>query len=148
MNEKAVSPLIATIFLIAVSVALGSIVMSLGQDYVSQAGPSPLSCNSLNYDLKKVTYSPSISELKVVIDNGNAQIDGFLVKMFDSSYSGYTETVPMQVPAYEVGVISIKVDKTKVSEVYEVKVIPKTADEICDNSFRQVDQDSPLFTLI
>ncbi len=149
MNERAVSPLIATIFLIAVSVALGSIVMSLGQDYVSQADTVSASCGEISYDLKRVNYDLNNNELKIIIDNGEFEIDGFLIKLFDESYTqGYSERVSQVILPYEVGVLSLVVDTQKISSVYEVKVIPQVDSNICDSSFRQVDQKSPLFNVI
>ncbi|MBT3304250.1 hypothetical protein HN592_04195 [Candidatus Woesearchaeota archaeon] len=148
MNERAVSPLIATIFLIAVSVALGSIVMSLGQDYVSQADPLSASCSEVSYDLKRVNYNQNTNELKIIVDNGDFQIDGFLIKLFDESYTeGYSERISQTILPYEVGVMNLLIDTQKISSVYEVKVIPQIGSSICDSTFRQVDQSSPLFVM-
>ena len=38
MNKKALSPLIATILLVAFAIALGTIVMGWGKDYVTKLG--------------------------------------------------------------------------------------------------------------
>jgi len=145
MNEKAVSPLIATIFLIAVSVALGSIVMSLGQDYVNQAASKPLSgCTGVSYDIKNVNYVGN--NLDIAIDNTGSQIDGLIIKLFNKDYTqGYTETVNQVISSLDVKVIRMIIDPVKISNIYEIKIVPKAKDEICNSAFKQIKQGTAVY---
>tara|TARA_Y100000310_G_C20630254_1_gene788251 strand:- start:952 stop:1416 length:465 start_codon:yes stop_codon:yes gene_type:complete len=149
MNSKGISPLIATIFLIAVAVALGSIVMSLGQDYVSQAssGVATASCTGIAYEVKNVRLEGN--EVFVTIDNQAGKIDGFLVKLFSEGYTqGYSESVSTSVEAYDVGVVSLVV-RQEVQPLYELKIVPleRSSNELipCNSEARSIARTSHLF---
>jgi len=126
MNNRGISPLIATIFLIAVAVALGSIVMSLGQDYVTQAGGLPdSSCSALSYGIKVLKYDTTENSVSVTIDNQGTAIDGFLLKFFNKDYSqGYTQRLSQQLAPFDIGIIKTVVDANQIDSVYEVTLIP------------------------
>jgi len=126
MNNRGISPLIATIFLIAVAVALGSIVMSLGQDYVTQAGGLPDStCSSLSYSVKTVKYDTGENSIAVTVDNQGTAIDGFLLKFFNRDYTqGYTQRVSQQLAPFDIAIVKTVVDQAQIDSVYEVTLIP------------------------
>lgn len=147
MNERAVSPLIATIFLIAVSVALGSIVMTLGQDYVNQAEPHSGSCGIVDYEIKKVSYNQADSTLEIAFDNGETFIDSLIIKIFDKTYSnGYSAQVNGPISPFEVKIIKITVDSQKVPVVHEIKIIPQLSSGACTDSAKEITSSSPLFS--
>ena len=147
MNKRGISPLIATVFLIAVAVSLGSIVMSLGQEYVSQAPASPASCSSLRYDVKSIN---SGVDLEIAIDNQNGAIDGFLIKMFNRDFTkGYTERVSQRVEEFDVAIVRLTVDTSRIDKVYEVQIIPQilSSGEFvpCTQKLKTITADSSLF---
>ncbi len=143
MNKKGVSPLIATIFLIAVSVALGSIVMSLGQDYVSQASPDSPSCDVVTFNVKNINYFSSTNSISIAIDNGDQNIDGFLIKLFNQDYSqGSVVTLAEKIDAHGVKILSFN---SETSDVYEIKIIPISSDNVCNTASKEVTRNSPLF---
>lgn len=102
-NKKGVSPLIATVLLIAFSVALGAVVMNWGTSYVrdtseaSEANSDDKVMCSTAVDVeftevsgvKRVFYSNSSDTnitLKIGVRNtGNQDIDGFYVSMIGNT---------------------------------------------------------------
>ncbi len=153
MNNRGISPLIATIFLIAVAVALGSIVMSLGQDYVTQAGGLPeSSCSALSYSVKTVKYTTADNSVLVTIDNQGVAIDGFLLKFFNNDYTqGYTQQVSQQLAPFDVGIVKTIVNSDEVERVYEVTLIPLelSGNELltCSDSSVTITQTNPRFVV-
>ncbi|MBR9690381.1 hypothetical protein GOV08_01725 [Candidatus Woesearchaeota archaeon] len=98
--KKAVSPLIATVLLIAFAVALGAVVMNWGKDYVEttakDAGDKSnleLSCQrDIDLGVKEIGNTPKIcygsNYLEVMLENnGRTKIEGMRFIMFDSSDS-------------------------------------------------------------
>ena len=149
MNNRGVSPLIATIFLIAVAVAMGSIVMSLGQEYVNQqpGGIPPQVCTSQEFDVKTIQYTDSTSQLVFTIDNGGFQLDGFLIKVFNKdSTQGDTLTIPQVVRPFDVGIIRTE---APIEDVYEVIIIPREAVSgdvvVCQDKRKRFDATSAVF---
>ena len=99
-NKKAVSPLIATVLLIAFAVALGAIVMNWGrayvedtQSYARESSESMVKCSSnvnLKLDMQKAivdldTSTPTnLNNLSLSLDNqGGLDIPQFMVKLYD-----------------------------------------------------------------
>lgn len=152
MNKKGISPLIATIFLIAVAVALGSIVMSLGQEYVTRAssGVAAPICTELNFEVKAIRYAPSTNSLRISFDNKGSQIDGFLLKVFNQDFSELTtERIETPLEAYNVGVVEVVLDRSEISRVYEIVIVPlenSGNDAIaCDELSKTFTYNSPIF---
>ena len=85
-GKKGLSPLIATVVLIAFAVALGAVVMSWGKTYVSNAGlVSPKGCSGVSIGIKevngaaqlKVTGSGDSGRIEVILENlGSTNIEG------------------------------------------------------------------------
>jgi hypothetical protein len=144
MNSKAVSPLLATVFLIAVSVSLGTVVMSLGEDYVEQA--TPKSCSFASYEIKKVSYYPEKDYIDIAVDNGEAQIDSFAIKVFDRSYSqAFSVVINAPLGPHEAKVLRVSLGR-RITDVYEVKIVPQTSDDSCSANPKQITADSAIFS--
>jgi flagellin-like protein len=80
-NKKGVSPLVATILLVAFSVGLGALVMSWGEDYIEQkAGfvqggdEVKTGCDSVDMDLIRIGGVPQVcrtqNSIEIWLDNG------------------------------------------------------------------------------
>lgn len=150
MNTKGISPLIATIFLIAVAVALGSIVMSLGQDYVGQAdingGIGFDVCDGISYQVKAIRYADSEARVEVVVDNSDVKLDGFLFKFFSSDFSqAYTDQVTQEINSYDVGILKLAIDNDQLSELGSVTLVPLrrlgSNYEPCDDNAKEFNSD-------
>ena len=146
MNTKGISPLIATVFLIAVAVALGSIVMSLGQKYVSGATTQAPGCGYFTYEIKLVKYTSATNELQATIKNGNTPVDGFKFSVLNSESTQF-QTVDVQQPmgAFEIALYKVILDPSKITDVYEVELLPLRNGEICEESRVKVTSDTGIF---
>ncbi len=100
MNKKAVSPLIATVLLIAFAVALGAIVMNWGrtyigdtQDFAREGSEGLVTCSSsVDLELKILKSSvdfeggDEVQEVNLSLENkGGLDLPQFIVKLFDDN---------------------------------------------------------------
>jgi len=110
MNKKAVSPLIATVLLIAFAVALGAIVMNWGESFVretqqtaEEGAEGKLDCTLLvEFEVIHAKYTEDDSNkngtLSVLMRNaGDREIEEFVAQIFTNTTRGaravYNETV-------------------------------------------------------
>ncbi len=86
-NRRGVSPLVATVLLIAFSVALGAVVMSWGESYIEEkatfvngAGEVGGSCSSASISILKIKDIPQVcsrgDEVDIFVRNGDAELTG------------------------------------------------------------------------
>lgn len=150
MNTKGISPLIATIFLIAVAVALGSIVMSLGQEYVGQAdiigGVGFEICDGVSFQVKAIRYAQDQGRVEIVVDNSAVKLDGFLFKFFSSDYSqAYTDQITQEVDPYDVGILKVILDDSQLSNLGSITAVPLrrvgSNYEHCDENAKEYNSD-------
>ncbi|MBA3064177.1 hypothetical protein FP803_01940, partial [Candidatus Woesearchaeota archaeon] len=109
-NKKAVSPLIATILLIAFAVALGAVVMSWGRSVdFSVEGQASERCARVDLSVEKIGGIPQIfyggSEsngfIKFTIENnGNEDIEGVIVWVIGEKN---TNTIDLEESSIKVG---------------------------------------------
>ena len=94
MNKRAISPLVATILLIAFAIALGLVVMNWGKSYIEEkaeftAGAADLSgCGLVELSIiqvsgrDKICYNPNDFSIEVFLENGpDATIEDFQVRI-------------------------------------------------------------------
>jgi len=97
-SKKGLSPLIATILLIAFAIALGAVVMSWGRGYVSEEGQapqerpqlSPAGCSSAAISWKygigeKPCYDTDDFKFAAFIDNGQKELAGIKVVIYGNN---------------------------------------------------------------
>ncbi len=97
MNKKALSPIVATVILIAFAIALGLVVMSWGKSYIEEkaefvAGPSDISaCGYVELDIikvggeERVCYNPAQGIIEVFVENGpEIKVDDLQVRIIGS----------------------------------------------------------------
>ncbi|MBR9676511.1 hypothetical protein GOV04_00025 [Candidatus Woesearchaeota archaeon] len=100
MNKKGVSPLIATVLLIAFAVALGAIVMNWGRTYVEEQTDNAQELSdqktTCSFDVnikileisnqKKLCYNSTAGTLDLTVDNrGRKTIESFEVLVYNST---------------------------------------------------------------
>lgn len=84
-NKRGISPLIATVLLIAFAVALGAVVMSWGKAYVTMDDTERVACSKVELQIHKIdkpqlSFSRPENSVKFMIDNtGNVDIKGVRV---------------------------------------------------------------------
>lgn len=138
-SKKGVSPLIATILLIAFAVALGAVVMQLG------AGLASDECSS---DLQlSVKGFPCVDGNKVKLslkNSGNSNIDGVNVWIYGANEGIKTKNIDELIPTSGTFNIDIEYDKSIYGEVSQIDIIPKYKKDSellsCDNAKIEIDQ--------
>jgi flagellin-like protein len=136
-NKKAVSPLVATILLVAFSVGLGALVMSWGEDYIEEQasfvqGGSEVKtgCDAVDLGLIKIGGVPQVCKtsntIELWLDNGpnidlsdlHVRIAGFNdIDVYDS-----TLTEPLLKENSEKVTVSYNPD---IGRILQVKLTPK-----------------------
>ena len=138
-NRKAVSPLIATVLLIAFAVALGALVMNWGKryteeqmEYTSTKSSEELECElNVELALKEVSGEPQIfyknstNNLSFIIENkGRKDIDSIRVIIIGQSGNDINTTDLTDSKIVAGGTIKRSVNYTNTS-IDEIKFIPK-----------------------
>ena len=134
-NKKGVSPLIATILLIAFAVALGAVVMSWGKSVdFSVEGQASEKCARVGLGVEKINDIPQIfyggtennGFIKFTIENnGNEDIEGVIVWVIGEKN---TNIIELEKSSIKVGyplIKEIKHDFSKYGEIKKLKFIPK-----------------------
>ncbi len=155
MNKKAVSPLIATVLLIAFTVALGAIVMNWGESFVrktqdtaSSASEGKIECTmEVDFEVVNAVYeetdgSPGEANVSLLIRNaGDKEIAQFVAQVFTNTVRGGRGQVNMTLNSLDVASLEIPItvdwDKfpkgliekqnvtTTLSNVTEIRIIPR-----------------------
>ena len=154
-NKKGVSPLIATVLLIAFAVALGALVMNWGREYientqekVTQQSEQQTACTfdtsiTLVNIGEKPCLDPGDNTFYAIIENGNYELSGYKVTIFANDSIFENETT-----------VSIKKVESKIvkaalppgiSKIQKATIIPKikikssTEDVYCPNAKIEID---------
>ncbi len=131
-SKKGVSPLVATVLLIAFAVALGSIVMSWGRNYVEDAQTFAGERSNIQYEcatvvdfsINRIIFDSDLNEVKITVENNaETEISGFVVKLLEPSGEGVSLLINQSL-----GPFAIKSMMMRVSEemmVDRVKLVPE-----------------------
>ena len=76
MNRRGLSPLVATVLLIAFAVALGAVIMSLGKSYVESIPETPVGAAICD----PTTVTDALQLLQIQFINGEITKEQYLVK--------------------------------------------------------------------
>lgn len=97
MNSRGLSPLVATVLLIAFSVALGAVVMSYGETYVENQAAfvnkgtevSSGVCDAVSLSVITVNNKPHLctrgTSIEVAFDNGDTTIDAIQARVLGNA---------------------------------------------------------------
>ncbi len=138
LNKKAVSPLVATLLLIAFAVALGFIVMNWGNSYIEEkaeftVGPKDVSsCNLVELSIikvggmEKICYNPADYSIEVFLENGpEIRIDDLQVRIIGSSGIFSLDSV-LDMPLERATARQVKFSYSpEIGGIQQVKLIPK-----------------------
>ena len=141
-SKKAVSPLIATVLLIAFSVALGAVVMNWGRGYVEETAAfakeksnTQIGC-SMDLGLKlhriggvlQVCYNdttPSSTLLKFTIENsGNKNIEKIQATVIGEKLINTTEIDNSTIDKAYIKRFNVTYDNTTVGSIQQLKITP------------------------
>lgn len=127
-NKRGVSPLVATMLLIAFAIALGAVVINLGTTItVPEETGSVLNCDNVNLELTgDVCYNPSTKMIEIPVYNkeSSVEIDGLEVGIQGESYYDEKYEKPIVVDRKER--ISIPYDRIRADtgQIEEIRITP------------------------
>jgi len=138
LNKKAVSPLIATVLLIAFAVALGAVVMNWGRSYVETTAEYAergsdiqiLCSRDINLKTDDVCYDTDDDTIEFTLENaGTIDIDGLMVTVRGNESINTTELENATLKIAFVKKFNITYDINNdgiegFGEIEEVKIVP------------------------
>ncbi len=160
MNKKALSPIVATLLLIAFSIALGIVVMNWGKAYIEQkaeftAGPQDESaCSMIEFSIIKVSgkdrvcYSPDAGYIEAFIENGpDARLDNLNIRLVGSRGVETFASI-LDSPLERGASLHLKAAyPSQIGELHQIKLIPTVSSKgqiiIC-NSHENIYESIPL----
>ena len=87
-GKRGISPLIATVLLIAFAVSIGAMIMNWGKDTVMSSGE----CNNTKIEFQQMSNNPIVcydtlnNRINTIIkNNGNIQVERLMLRTIDSS---------------------------------------------------------------
>jgi flagellin-like protein len=134
MNKRGMSPLFATVLLIAFSVALGAVVMSWGESYIEEKAEFvqgvqeiPRGCDAVMFSIMNVHATPQICQkdntITVFLDNGpDVALANVQAKVVGDDVSVAEGILPAQLPRS--GSVKSVFAFAPVGQIREVKFTP------------------------
>ena len=162
MGRKGVSPLIATVLLIAFAVALGAVVMNWGRSYVQDVTDdtsrmdSELACSDASVSIpvingdKKVCYNAVDAEnpsIEIIINNDGKKVDGFQVSVIGTAdVDNPEDLLDSPLDSAQAAKKSIPYN-SNIGNPQQIKIIPKItvngAEQFCTSSAETVNYIPP-----
>ncbi len=139
-NKKAISPLIATVLLIAFAVALGAVVMNWGRSYVEETAQQSavtsdtrVACaQQVNIEIvqtqgnPRVCYDEDDSQVDITIQNrGDIDIDGVTFNVLGTEGSGVNLEDESVIGRSNIERFTIDYDSSEHGDIEFVQIIPK-----------------------
>ncbi len=139
-DKRGISPLIATVLMIAFAVALGAVVMNWGRAYVedtaadaSHTSDTRIMCSqNVNLRLAQIGGSPQIcydegdDEVRVTLQNvGSMDLEGIIFNVFGSEGSGASVDLEESLAQSQIRRFNIEYDSSEHGEIEFVQAVPK-----------------------
>lgn len=140
MNKKGVSPIIATVLLIAFAIALGAIVMNWGKGFVEETAKDTqnkanleLSCEQqLELNIKTIGQTPKLcynttgQYIEVMLENrGTVDVTGMQIMLFDTNEeSENLINNSIMIPA---GMVTnkMRINHNLTGDIVQIEFVPK-----------------------
>lgn len=138
IGKQAISPLFATILLVAFSVGLGAVVMTWGEEYVAEkaefvqgAREAISACDSASFNLINVGGAPQIcyrkNVLELSIDNGpDMEIFDFHARLLGTA-GAHTDESILNAPLKKLHAAKASVTFQNIGTLKQVKLVPKVS---------------------
>jgi len=130
LNKRGVSPLIATVLLIAFAVALGAVVMNWGSSYVSETGSDGEGCAKVRIswfkrgDEAQVCFSPR--EVIFTVESNNMDVSNLrIVVQGDKDVVLFDDVLKSPLMIADIKKLTIPYDVNVVGTVKHIRVVPK-----------------------
>lgn len=140
MNKKGISPLIATVLLIAFAVALGAVVMNWGRSYVEetakqsgQTSDAKVTCaQKVKIEIVEVAKTPKIcyneneGYVEITLQNkGEVNLEGLLFNVLGDEGTGISYDVNETLERSRIKKYTIDYDTSEHGAIEFVQIIPK-----------------------
>ena len=128
-GKHAVSPLIATVLLIAFAVALGAVVMNWGRTQITGNTPTEGLCNNVNFGVEKINDKPNVcyspnNILVFVHNDGNQVINKLKVIVLSGlGKEPYNKDVEIEIQPFETKKLTINIPKNY-GQIEKIRMIP------------------------
>ncbi|MBI4150274.1 hypothetical protein HY488_02625 [Candidatus Woesearchaeota archaeon] len=158
-SKRALSPLIATVMLIAFAVALGAVVMNWGKGYIEESGVLPEGEIELAPATPPAAPCEQAIQLQVLTiagrqdicfdtatnvlnyrfeNNGQVAIEGGKMQVIGATDVLETEIEAMSIAAIKRG--SVPYDPAQYGQVQKAKVVPKVDGQLCPQKALNVEE--------
>lgn len=137
MNKKAVSPLIATVLLIAFAVSLGAVVMNWTSGAIQESSPDEHFdvCENVKISVlmknseKSICLDREKSQIVLDIENGPVSVDGLRLSYLakDSNFVDYTKRIEAGILSH----VALGYDVGLYGELSNVKIVPLIGETLC-----------------
>lgn len=137
LNKRGVSPLVATILLVAFSIGLGALVMSWGEEYIEQkaefvqgVGEAKTGCNAVEFSLIQIGGVPQVCKtadsIELWIDNG-PNMDIFNIHARVAGFRDvYVDEELLDEPLMRENSVKVSIPITEeLGQILQVKLTPK-----------------------
>jgi len=130
-SKRGVSPLVATIFFIAVFVSVGAVLLNVGKGFVvADGGP----CGMVQLNLVETCYDTTGQQIRFRFENvGTRTITGVKAQLF-ASKGATDKTVSLIVEEAGVGQSSIVFPEDKYGSIDRATFIPVADEDLCRES--------------
>ena len=135
-GKQAISPLIATVLLVAFSVALGAVVMSWGEEYVAEKAEfvqgvreALSSCDSVSFAVIKINNVPQVCVRSNVVepprDNGADEEGVDFHARFVTDNAAFVDESALNAPLKRLFAVKLALPFPAAGQLRQVKLIPK-----------------------
>lgn len=128
-NKKAITPLMIAFLLVSFAVAVGVVVMNLGQAKVESAAQCPISIGLKLSNLggkEQLCYDAATQEIKFTLENGiNIKVEGLILNIIGSQQAQSFEFTEAKVGKAGIYMGKAKYDLSASGEIKQVKITPK-----------------------
>ncbi len=139
MNKKAITPLMIAFLLVSFAVAVGVVVMNLGQAQVEEAAQCPINIGLKFSNLggkEQICFDANIKEIKFTLENGvNIKVEGLIMNTIGSQQAQSFEFNEAKVGKAGIYMGKSGYDPLVNGEIKQVKITPKVVleegEQIC-----------------
>ncbi|HLC33029.1 MAG TPA: hypothetical protein VJJ82_04335 [Candidatus Nanoarchaeia archaeon] len=154
-NNRGITPLVATVLLVAFSVGLGALVMSWGEDYIAQkaefvqgTGEVKSDCDTAHIDFIRIAGQPQAClgarGLELWIDNGEVDVSNIHARIAGSNGVDVIPDILLAPLVKANSARAIVAVKPEVGQLLQVKLTPKvwtgSKESTCANSAITLEQ--------
>lgn len=137
-NKPALSPLVATILLVAFSIGLGALVMTWGEEYVEARadfvqGTREVteSCDAISFNVIRVSDLPQVcirgNTIEATVDNGpDKEIYDFHARVLGTETT-YSDESTLTEPLRKLNAVKIMIKTPTIGTIKQVKLSPKVS---------------------